>query len=108
VYGGQGRLLLHLDLIIFFFFEEAATSVDRFRVDGIAARSSVCRMDAELDQFIWLQQNRHYDVSFWEGIGRNHSSADSISTNRRENAQFRLRKKIWETCGRARYTSGRD
>ena len=47
-------------------------------------------------QFIGLQQNRQYDVSYRQGIGRNLSSADSTSTNRRGNALFLLRKSIWE------------
>jgi len=45
-------------------------------------------------QFIGLQQNRQYDVSYRLGIGRNISPADSTSTNRRVKAQFFLRKSI--------------
>ena len=59
-------------------------------------------------QFIGLQQIRQYDVSYREGVGRNLSSADSTSTNRRGNARFLLRKCIWEIYGRAGYTSARD
>jgi len=59
-------------------------------------------------RFIGLQQNRQYDVTYRQGIGRNLSSAGSTSTNLRGNAQFLLRKSIWEICGKAGYTSARD
>jgi len=59
-------------------------------------------------QFIGLQQNRQYDVSYRQGIGRNLSSTDRTPTNRRGNARYLLRKSIWEICGRAGYTSARD
>jgi len=39
-------------------------------------------------QIIGLKQNRQYDVSYRQGIGRNLFSADSTSTNRRGNARF--------------------
>jgi len=45
-------------------------------------------------RFIGKQQNRQYDVSRREGIGRNLSSADSTSTNRREYVRFWLLKRI--------------
>ena len=59
-------------------------------------------------QFIGLQQNRQYVVSYRQGIGRNHSSADIISNSPRGNSLFFLRKRIWETFDRAAYTSARD
>jgi len=59
-------------------------------------------------QFIGLQQNQQYDVLYRQGIGRNLSSADSTSTNRKGNSLSLLRKGIWEICGRAGYTSARD
>jgi len=43
-----------------------------------------------------------------QGIGRNLSSADSTSTSRRVNARFWSRKRIWETCDMAAYTSAID
>jgi len=59
-------------------------------------------------QFIVLKQNQQYDVSYRQGIGRNLSSEDITSTNRRGNALFLFRKSIWEICGRAGYPSARD
>jgi len=85
----------------------AAESVDRFHLVAIAAVSRVTGMGSVLDQFMGLQQIRQYDMSCQEDIGRNLSSAGSTSTNRKENARFWLRKRIWGTFGRAGYTSGR-
>jgi len=86
----------------------AATTVDGFRLVVIAAGSRVTGMGAVQYPFMGLQQNRQYDVSYREEIGGNLSSADSISTNRRENSQLWLRKRISQTCSRVSYTSGRD
>jgi len=90
----------------------ATSAVDRIVgcLDVIAAGSSdwMGWQRARDQVFIGLQQIRQYDVSCQQDIGQNLSSGDSTLTNRRENARFWLRKRIWETCDMAMYTSGRD
>ena len=58
-------------------------------------------MGSRVRTFIGLQQTRQYDMSCREDIGRNIPSADSTPKNGRGNARIWLRKRIWETCGRA-------
>ena len=55
--------------------------------------------------FIRLEQIRQYYVSCQWNIGQNLSSANSTLTNRRGYTRFWLRKRIWETCDMAIYTS---
>jgi len=57
---------------------------------------------------VMLKQSRQYDVSCQQDIGYNLSSTGSTLTNHRGNALFWLRKRIWETCDGALYTSGGD
>jgi len=56
-----------------------AISVDRLRLDAIAAGSRMTGMGVALLQFKRLKQNRQYDVSCREVIRRNLFSADSTS-----------------------------
>jgi len=59
-----------------------------------------------LVRFIVMLKKFGSMTSCHQDIGHNLSSADSILINRRGNARFWLRKRIWETCDMALYTSG--